>query len=178
MKIPLLIFSDSVSGPSGLARIARDLATRVAEHMPDVFRVASIGYGAAGSSKLPFTQYAWQYNDAWEIHDLPEVWEDFADGQQGIFLSIQDPSRMLWFARPETCNDKRVAQFLVNPPFKKWGYFPIDASGPNGRLSYALKECLKGYDRILAYSEWSEKIILSRLGISRSEEHTSELQSR
>ena len=54
--------------------------------------------------------------------------------------------------------------------FKKWGYFPIDASGPNGRLSYALKECLKGYDRILAYSEWSEKIILNSLGISASED--------
>jgi len=144
MKVPILIFSDSVSGPSGLARIARDIATRIAQNLSDVVKVATIGYGAAGSSRLPFTQYSWQYNDEWIIHDLPEVWEDFAGDEQGIFLSIQDPSRMLWFARPETCSDTNVAQFLVSPPFKKWGYFPIDASGPQGRLSYALKECLKG----------------------------------
>jgi glycosyltransferase involved in cell wall biosynthesis len=170
MKVPILIFSDAVAGPSGLARIARDIATRLAERLSDVATVATIGYGAAGSSRLPFTQYSWSYNDEWIIHDLPEVWEDFAGDQKGIFLSIQDPSRMLWFARPETCSDKNVAQFLVSPPFKKWGYFPIDASGPNGKLSYALKECLKGYDRILAYSEWSEKIILNSLGISASED--------
>jgi hypothetical protein len=95
MPLPLLIFSDSVSASSGLARITRDLAVRVATHLPDVFKVATIGYGAAGSTKLPFPQYNWQMNDDWVIHDLPEIWEDFAGNEQGVMMTIQDPSRMI-----------------------------------------------------------------------------------
>jgi hypothetical protein len=142
--IPLMIFSDTPSAPSGLARICRDLATRIATHCSDVFKVATIGYGGPTSRHLPFHQYSWTYNDEWIIHDLPEVWKDFAGNEWGIFLSIQDPSRMIWFARPEACTDRHVRQFLSTPPFEKWGYFPIDATGPNNRLNFILKECLLG----------------------------------
>jgi len=164
MTIPLLIFSDAPSAPSGLARIARDLATRIAVRMPDVFQVATVGYGGSGSSRLPFPQYSWTLNDDWIIHDLPEIWRDFAGDRKGIFLSIQDPSRMVWFARPEACSDERVRQFLAKPPFRKWGYFPIDAHGPNGKLSFVLKECLLGYDRILCYSKWAEDVVRNTIG--------------
>ena len=52
-KIPILIFSDAVSAPTGLARITRDIASRLHEHMGDVFDVATIGYGGSSSSKFP-----------------------------------------------------------------------------------------------------------------------------
>lgn len=169
MPIPLLIFSDSASASSGLARITRDLATRIAAHLPE-FKVGTIGYGASGSTKLPWQQYHWAYNDQWIIHDLPEVWEDFAGNEKGIFLSIQDASRMLWFANPNWCSDKRVADFLRHAPFKKWGYFPIDANGPNGRLSTILGEVMLGYDRVLAYTKWAEKIIVNTIGVGASQD--------
>lgn len=168
--IPLLIFSDTPSAPTGLARICRDLATRIATHMSDVFRVATIGYGGSTSRSLPFYQYSWTFNEEFLIHDLPDVWADFAGKQRGIFLSIQDPSRMIWFARPEACTDVRVKNFLNNPPFEKWGYFPIDATGPNNRLNNVLKECFLGYDRILCYSQWAETIVLNTIGIAEAEQ--------
>lgn len=168
--IPLLIYSDAVSAPTGLARITRDLATRIHANLSDVFKVATIGYGGSGSSKFGFTQYHWTQNNEWIIRDLPEIWEDFAGAQRGIFLSIYDPHRMLWLARPETCSDQRIRRFLEKPPFERWGYFPIDATGPNNKLSVMLKECLLGYDRILCYSEWSRKIVENTLGEEDAQE--------
>lgn len=167
--IPLLIFSDAVSSPTGLARITRDLASRIHANLADVFRVATIGYGGSGSSKFPWTQYSWTRNEEWIVHDLPEIWEDFAGGERGIFLSIYDLHRMFWFARPETCSDQRVRRFLEKLPFRKWGYFPIDATGPNNKLSLMLGECLKGYDRILCYSEWARKIVENTVGQEQSD---------
>src|SRR5437660_2838271 len=137
-KIPLLIFSDAVSAPTGLARITRDIASRVHEHLSDLFDVASIGYGGSSSSRFPWHQYAWTFNDEWIIHDLPEVWYDFASGRKGIFMSIHDARRMVWFARPATCMDPAVAKFLKRKPFKKWGYCPIDETGSPGYLSTTL----------------------------------------
>lgn len=161
--IPLLIFSDAVSAPTGLARITRDLATRIHANLSDVFRVATIGYGGSGSSKFPWTQYGWTQNPEWVIHDLPEIWEDFAGDQRGIFMSVHDPARMLWLAQPDTCTDETIKTFVQKPPFRKWGYFAIDATGPNNRLSIMLRHCMLGYDRILCYSEWARKILANTL---------------
>jgi len=96
------------------------------------------------------------------------VWKDFAGDQKGIFFSIYDPHRMLWLARPETCSAPPVQRFLEKAPFKRWGYFPIDATGPNDRLSLMLKECLMGYDRVLCYSQWATGILFNTLGEKES----------
>jgi len=170
-KIPLMIWSDAVSAPSGLARITRDIASRVHEHMADVFDVCTIGYGGSSSSKFPWHQYAWAYSDDWIISDLPEVWYDFAGSGKGIFMTVQDPGRCLWMARPETCSDDPAVQkFLKRAPFKRWGYFPIDSTGPRNKLSTVLQACLHGYDRVLAYTKWAERIVLNSLGISACED--------
>ena len=55
-KVPILFLSDSVSCTSGLGRITRDLATRLHNHHSDMFDVASVGYGAAGSRLVPFKE--------------------------------------------------------------------------------------------------------------------------
>lgn len=167
--VPILIFSDAISAPTGLARITRDLAERIHQHLSGVFRVGTIGYGGSGSSRFEFPQYSWTHNNEWIIRDLPEIWKDFAGDQHGIFLSVYDPHRMLWLARPETCTDQRVHKFIEKAPFEKWGYFPIDATGPNNKLSCILRECLIGYDRILCYSEWARKIVENTIGEEESE---------
>lgn len=170
-KIPLLIFSDAVAAQTGLARIARDLALRIHEHLSDVYQVATIGYGGTNSRRLPFHQYGWNHNPDWIIHDLPEVWYDFAGERRGVFFSIQDPSRMLWLARPDVaCTDDTVAKWLRKKPFEKWGYFPIDATGPNHKLSAPLRACILGYDKVLAYSQWAETGIQNTIGISASDD--------
>src|SRR5882672_8536261 len=98
MPVPLLIISDAPTAGTGLSRITKDLATRIAVHMPDVFRVATLGYGGPYSRHLPFQQYEMRMED-WNIHNLPEVWEDHAGAEKGIIFTVWDLSRLLWLSR-------------------------------------------------------------------------------
>lgn len=159
MPVPLLLISDAPSGPSGLARITRDLATRIATHLPDVFRVATFGYGSHGSCKLPFHQYVIEGMHDWVLPTLPQVWKDFAGDEHGAIFSVWDASRLLWFARPENCQERYLRDFLQKGNFDRWGYFPMDAVGPNGRLTAILSHTMQGYDRVLGYSKWAHGIL-------------------
>jgi len=158
MPTPLLIISDGPTSGTGLGRITRDLAARIEEHLPDVFEVATLGYGGPYSRSLPFRQFKLDMKD-WVIFNLPEVWDEFAGDRQGVVMTIWDASRLLWFSRPENCEVKSLQTFLMKPPFVRWGYFPIDATGVNDKLTGILKHTVEGYDRVLAYSAWAEAIL-------------------
>lgn len=158
MTFPLLIISDAPTAGTGLARITRDLATRIYNCIGEV-EVATLGYGGPYKSSLGFHQYTMDMQD-WVIYNLPDVWQDFAGDRQGAVLTIWDASRLLWFARPENCTDERLRSFLAKPNFRRWGYFPMDATGPHDKLTMILKHTIEGYDRVLAYSKWAEKILL------------------
>jgi glycosyltransferase involved in cell wall biosynthesis len=156
-RIPLLLLSDSVSASSGLARITRDLATRIHQHLPE-FRVGTVGYGAAEDRHLGFPQYRVQPED-WVVRELPEVWKNFAGEEHGILMTIWDAARLMWLTIPKMCPDRRLGAWLKNAPFKTWGYLPIDAAGPNGKISYPLRETILGFNRVLNYSKWAEDIM-------------------
>lgn len=158
--VPLLLISDHPSASTGLARITRDLAVRIHEHMSDVFRVGVAGYGGPGSRKFGFAQYNLEGMSDWVLPTLPDIWEDFAGDERGILLVIWDLSRIGWLLRPEmNCENPVLRQFLQSKPFQIWTYLPIDASGPNDRLTFPLKESLKGSDRILAYGKWAAGVL-------------------
>lgn len=161
MTTPLLILSDAPASGTGLGRICKELAVRVATHLPDVYRVGTLGYGGIHDRHLPFHQYHIESMRDWFIPTLQEVWENFAGQEHGIILVVWDPSRVLWFARPElgTNPDKAMVEWLKKPPFEKWIYAPQDAAGPHNELSVMVRECLLGFDRVLAYSQWSEDTI-------------------
>lgn len=110
------------------------------------------------SRALPFPQYHMEM-DNWVVHNLPEVWQDFAGEQKGTIMTIWDLSRMLWFSHPENCEDILLRKFLQEATFEKIAYLPMDAVGPNGRLTAVLKHVAEGYDRVLAYSSWAEEIL-------------------
>jgi glycosyltransferase involved in cell wall biosynthesis len=147
-----------------LARIARDLATRVAADCPQ-FRVGTIGHGGSYSRHLPFSQYGAEGMQRWVPPRLPEVWADFAGAEQGVILTIWDASRLLWFTCPQYCPDPHVKEWLAKKRFLKWGYLPLDATGPNNRLTDILKTTIEGFDRVLAYSAWASRVLL-RTGIA------------
>lgn len=162
MTTPLLLISDSPSCTSGLGRICRELASRIALNLSDLYDTGTLGYGGHGDRHLPFPQYVIEGMHDWFIPTLQDVWNDFAGDKEGIVFSIWDPSRLLWFARPDNpqwCPDAHMRTWLQSAPFKKWIYAPIDAVGPNGKLSIMQGECLLGFDRILAYTSWAERII-------------------
>lgn len=168
---PIVIFSDHPASFSGLARITRDLATRVDEHLKDDFRIASLGYGAPGSSALKFPQYHWTQRDDFLPLELPFIHKDFAQEQDMILLTIGDIQRFLPLADPTFCSDKRFGDWLKGmrdkgnwvqpkpPKLKLWGYFPIDAHGIGGKLGPQLGHTLSCYDRILVPSKWAAEIV-------------------
>lgn len=160
MPIPLLILSDAPTSGTGLGRITRDLATRIAQNMPETFRVATAGYGGVVSRHLPFHQYILEGTTNFVCTTLPEIWEDFAGNEKGILLSIWDLSRLAWLSEPKTqCENARLRNFLMEKPFQKWGYFPIDAEGPHQRLTYPLMQAITGFDRVLAYGQWAAGVV-------------------
>jgi glycosyltransferase involved in cell wall biosynthesis len=161
MPVPILLISDSPTSGTGLGRITCDLATRIHKHLPE-FRVGTMGYGGPISRKLGFPQYPMDMKD-WVLFNLPEVWEDFAGEERGILMTIWDASRLLWFSRPENCTDPRLRKFLTDGNFERWGYFPMDATGPDDRLTAILGHIMNGYDRVLGYSKWAYDILKNTL---------------
>lgn len=164
---PILFLSDHPAAETGLGRICRDLAHRLHITCPDIFRVATLGYGSPGTRKLPFmTYYMCQVQD-WVTPDLPEVWDDFAGDEPGVIFTIWDASRLLWFARPENpqwCENRMIQHFLRTAKIQKWGYFPIDATGPGNKLPLMLRETVLGFDRVIAYTKWARHILERTLG--------------
>lgn len=157
-KKPILFVSDSISASSGLARITRDLAVLVHQNLGDRFRVATVGYGGAGSARFPFPQYHLHTIDNWITPELPAIADDFAQGDEPIICFVWDASRLYWLGTPEKCHDSRLRYWVENAPKKLWIYGAIDAEGPNGKISHSIAQTYKGFDRVLDYTEWSTRI--------------------
>ncbi len=158
MPTPLLLISDSPAGSTGLGRITRELATRIQHRIPDVFRVATLGYGSQHSSRLPFTQYHIRsMGPGRELYDLPEVVNDFFQQDSGIVMAVWNPGWLDWLAHPECLTGEEnepLKQLLTCGKVKRWIYAPIDAEGPQGMPS-EIRDILSGFDRRLFYASWA-----------------------
>ncbi len=173
---PLLIISDAVAGTSGLARIARDISTRVHANLSDVYRLATAGHNAPGSRKFPWVQYPLEGMGEWIIPTLPEIVNDHAGEEKCIVMFIWDVSRLGWFSQPERIGSEALAKFpglkewllKANFDIEKWLYTPIDASGPNDKLTFPLALSLMGFDRLLAYGPFGESVIRKTIGDEES----------
>ena len=174
MPTKILIFSDSPSANSGLARITRDLAVRISKM--DDFEVATLGYGHCGSSQLPFMQYQWNQRGDFLPLELPFIYQDFCQGEgELILLTIGDVQRFLPLADPKFSQDRGFGEWLTKmraprdwtkgekPLLQLWGYFPIDAHSLGGKLGPQLGHTLSHYDRILVPSEWAARIVKATL---------------
>lgn len=166
-KTPILILSDDPSASSGLGRICRDLALGIHHNLQDIFEVATFGYGGCGDKTLPFFQYKIEGMNEWFLPTLRDVWENFSQGRKGVLLVIWDAYRTLWLSRPDQpiwSPDREMRKWLLNKPFEKWIYAPIDACGPNGKLSAPNAKSIMGYDRVIAYSEWAKGMLVETFG--------------
>jgi hypothetical protein len=168
--IPIMFVGDAPDTTSGLGRILRDLAT-VLTSSPH-YRVSTLGYAGVGSVKLPFTQYqmTWTPDPVQSLQlSLERAFEDFTRGEQGIVMTVWDPSRLHWLAQPAMIeHDLRLRDWLLHVRtihrMILWGYIPVDSEGPHGRLTAMTHDTLLGYDRLLAYTKFGEDLILSTIG--------------
>ena len=158
MRQKLLIVSDAVTAPSGLARITRELAERIYVNLSDVIDVATCGYGGVGSNSIPWTDYHLNSIENWVIPELPQVAKDFAGDEELTILVIWDCSRLAWFADPDYCPIPSLRAWLQKAKIRKWTYSAIDAAGPQGGLSVNLKRILGGFERVLNYSKFSAQV--------------------
>lgn len=155
----LLLYGDCPDSHAGLSRILRDLCI-IAGTMPEL-RVGSFGRGAVGSTRFPWPQYSFCEADQWGEHKIAKVWRDFTRGTgEGSILTVWDASRLLWFTGLARTGSDELDQF-VGPQrtFSKWGYFMIDATGPDGQTLPAEQQAvLKSYDRVVVASDWAAQV--------------------
>lgn len=171
----LLLISDSVSANTGLARIARDLSTRIYENLSDVYELATAGVGGCGSSKFGFPQYHLEgVQSDWVLPSLQEIVEDFAGNVRCTVMFVWDASRLGWFSQPDRLGNETLTRYpgmrewLLRANMEKWLYCPLDASGPNDKLTFPLAITLMGFDRLLAYGPFGEGVIRKTIGDEES----------
>ena len=152
--------------PTGLARIAGDLAERINLALSDTFRVGVCGYGASGSRHIPYPMYTVQKAVDWTLPELPSVWYDFAGEEPGIIFAVWNASWLDWLVRPDwALRDSGLKDFLKQAQIKKWIYAPIDAEGPAGRLPDSQRKILESFDRVLAYTRFGARVIEQTTGL-------------
>ena len=158
---PILFLSDRPEDTSGLARIARDLAS-LAATMPE-FRVGFLGRGSQGMRKFPWTTYSYpEATGNWGEKYLAGVASDFFGNDRGIVFSNWDISRLGWLQnQSEMAADLQTA---YNPSMRNWdlwGYFPVDGWGPNYAQGVENRQTLSAFNRVLASSEWGQQALIA-----------------
>ena len=165
MTRPILLIGDDPSAQSGLARITRDLATLLASM--EEFRVAVLGQGGTGSVRFPWTQYHMRAGEMGEL-SLPDVWQEFSRGEDGIVMPVWDCTRLTWLARPEFCEIEPTREWLLQKRREGrvhlWAYMPFDAVGPGGKFTTIVKETLLGIDRIVVPSPVALQWVVNTIG--------------
>lgn len=164
MPVPILILSDAPDSGTGLGRITKDLA-QLLSTMPE-FRVGTMGRSGFGSRDLPWAQYTFGEQYQWGEELLPKIWSDFSGGDYGVIFTVWDASRLTWFGAKNYLPQCSLKTFIESSRFEKWGYFPIDAYGPNKKLSTLSSETLSGYNRVLAYSKFGKEVLENTIGVS------------
>lgn len=158
-QTPLLILGDGPQQGTGLARIVRDIATRAAA-MPE-FRVGTFGRLGHYSRHLPYYQYNFHpsVESQWGELELEAAWQDFAGQERGVVLTVWDATRLTWLGMPQMLPDGPLRQWLLQRPFKLWGYFPVDSTAPDGTIGALGRATVAGFDRVMAYSQFGAQAL-------------------
>lgn len=150
LPIPFCVYSDGPRLPTGLARIARDLTSRLwAEHEALGIDLLQVGY-----DPLPGPAVAWPLYSAakidtdgdWGAGLVNNTWLGYFGNRPGILFSVWDPGRA-------------YALLGVKGAEQRWGYFPVDAWNVNGTLGGPAAEAIHQYDRVLAYGRWGSEVL-------------------
>lgn len=171
-RIPVLIVGDAPTQPTGLARIARDIAELLrrdaaADVLP--IRIAQLGLNYGGE-RCNWHVYPLRDEQSWGQADIGPAWEDWRGvGYKGpgVIFSVWDPGRCpgvtggLALAppgRPELSFLGRWSSDGYAWP-RLWGYFAIDAANAHGALGGPVPDALEQYQRLLAYGLYGSEVL-------------------
>lgn len=149
-RTPFLIVGDGPQEPTGLGRIARDLAARLVRSDLPV-QVVQIG------GSVPPTWTAWPHfplnpaNEDWGAAQVEAYWADLWKDRPGILFLVWDPSRLYPYLG-------------IKAPVQRWTYTAVDSMNLGGSLSGPGGMALQEFDRVLAYGRWAGDILKPILG--------------
>lgn len=148
-RIPLLIVGDGPQEPTGLARIARDLAGQiVTSDLP----VDLVQVGGA----VPPVWTAWRHvpmdeaarADDWGCGYVDAVYRSLFGAKPGIVWLVWDPGRV-------------AAYGPLSVPVQRWAYTAVDAPNLHETISGPAAAAVAGCDRVIAYGRWASQVLRS-----------------
>ncbi len=145
----ILIVGDAPNRPTGLARIARDLASQIHNDIPEL-RVAQLAWGYDGSP-WSWPVYPVMDGENWGEGDIERTvgWHR-RDDEEIIIFTIWDPAR---------CYPISQVAARYGNDWRLWGYFAIDGTGPRGIIGGPAGAALDMYERILGYGRWGAGVL-------------------
>jgi glycosyltransferase involved in cell wall biosynthesis len=150
-KIPFLLLGDGPAEPTGLGRIARDLAGLIySSDLPlDLVQV--------GGSVPPLWR-AWPHaplnrEEDWGAREVQHLYRSIWGGQPGILFAIWDPSRLYPYTQ-------------IDLPVQKWAYCAIDGANVHDEISGPARVAVQSFDRVLAYGRYGANVLERTTGRS------------
>jgi glycosyltransferase involved in cell wall biosynthesis len=158
-RIPFIVYGDGPRLPTGLARIARDLISRLYMQQEDMgIRLAQVGVDWPGG---------WHFQ-AWDFMGFQPTAKDQGreavacaveqlreeTGQRPIMLMIMDPARCYDLTRVGTAADERET---IDAEF--WGYFPLDAQNRLDAIGGPAARAVRDTQRVLGYGRWGAGLL-------------------
>ena len=148
-KIPFLLLGDGPAEPTGLGRIARDLAGQITtSDLPlDLVQVG-------GSCPPVWT--AWRHvpldrQEDWGAKNVEQIYRSLWGNQPGVLFAVWDPARLFNY-------------LSVDLPVQRWAYTAIDGANHKGQIGGPAGETLRYFDRVLAYNRYGAEIISATTG--------------
>lgn len=148
---PLVLFSDGPRLPTGLARITRDLARHLWEERESLnLDLLQVGWNPKAGASVPWPTYdlgQLHSEGDWGAREVGECWREWYGHDQGVLLSVWDPSRAFSLLK------------LQSEERQLWGYFPLDGVNVHGTIGGPAREAIARYDRCLGYGRWGAEAL-------------------
>lgn len=149
MSVPFVILGDGWQNPTGLARIARDLAT-ILEPLVEPYY---IGYHppALVIAPGPARWHSFSHlGDDWGASTVIErLSKQFNPDVPGVLLVVWDPARAYYYLQ--------LKEYL--PAWQLWGYFAVDGHNVHGSIGGGAAHAIRTFDRVLAYTEYGMGVL-------------------
>ena len=142
--IPFLLLGDGPAEPTGLGRIARDLAGQiVTSDLP--FDLVQVG------GQVPPVWSAWRHvpldrAEDWGAAHVHGIYRSIWGTQPGVLFAVWDPARLYAYTQ-------------IDLPVQKWCYVAIDGANLHGQISGPARVAVEQFDRVLAYGRYGAEVL-------------------